>query len=1016
MNLVRPIHTTIPGRARYKVDGLRQSEHAKAYIERQLAASRDIVSVSASTLTSTVLITFNSGNTALGIAKRLEAVVAAWQRNPEPRPENKPRQIPSPPAAPAAMRKRAQASAASALLPVAAGAPAVFQEADRWHRMSRQELLDLLATDPLQGLSLLDARARLAQYGANTLPEAAPRSGWEILIGQINSLPTYLLAAAAGVALLTGGIVDALVIMGVVAANAAIGYATEKEADKTIHSLKKLVRPMAEVMRAGEPLTLAVEEIVAGDVVLLKPGAYVAADCRIVKAVNLSIDESMLTGESMPVYKSARTLGGGEIPLADRRNMAFMGTVVTGGQGLAVVVATGSATQIGQLQLLLQHTRAPETPIERQLGRMGDQLVVVCCAVCGVVFLIGFLRGYGFLAMLRMSISLAASAVPEGLPAAATINFAMGITRMREHRVLIRHLQAVETIGAVQTICLDKTGTITRNQMQVQQVMIDGVSTAVDHGRPIQGAGLQAAAAADTLSHLLHACALCNEVKVNGSQADGRPALFGSATEKALVELAAGAGLDVAALKRRFRLLAVNHRSESRLFMSTLHRVDEKERILFMKGSPPEVLALCTSQVRDGRRVPLADADRARIDQENERMASAALRVLGFAFKRNPAGAEDESGLTWLGLAAMADPIRSGARGMIAMFHRAGVETVMITGDQSPTAYAVAEELDLSGGQPLTILDSTELSRLEPEALAALAKQVHVYARVSPAHKLQIVEALRAAGRTVAMTGDGINDGPALKAADIGIAMGRSGTDIARDVADVVLEEDNLEILALALQDGRTTYGNIRKAVHFFLVTNLSEILLMFSSLALGVGAPLNVMQLLWINIISDIFPGLALSMEAPEPDVMTRPPRDPRAPLFSAGDFKTILGQSAGITGGALAAFAYGAARYGIGASAGTMAFQTLTIGQLLHATSSRSEHTGLFSRTPLPPNPHLKWAIGGSLALQALTFFVPPLRGFLGLTALRPADLAVVAVTSSLPLLVNEYLKETRRARHEP
>jgi Ca2+-transporting ATPase len=538
---------------------------------------------------------------------------------------------------------------------------------------------------------------------------------------------------------------------------------------------------------------------------------------------------------------------------------------------------------------------------------------------------------------------------------------------------------------------------------------------AVEPGSPLP-APSEAGLAKSSLSHLLHACALCNEVKVDGRQADGQPVLHGSATEKALVVLAAEAGLDVAALKKQFRLLAVNHRSESRLFMSTLHRVAENERVLFVKGSPPEVLALCDRQVFDGRRLPLADADRARIERENERMAAGALRVLGFAFKPNPADVEDDSGLTWLGLAAMADPIRSGARGLIEMFHRAGVETVMITGDQSPTAYAVAQELNLSGGQPLTILDSTELSRLDPEALAALARQVYVYARVSPAHKLKIVEALRAAGRTVAMTGDGINDGPALKAADIGIAMGRSGTDVARGVADVVLEEDNLEILSQALRDGRTTYGNIRKAVHFFLTTNLSEILLMFSSLALGLGTPLNVMQLLWINIISDIFPGLALSMEAPEPDVMTRPPRDPRAPLFSAGDFKTMLGESAGITGGALAAFAYGAARYGLGPGAGTMAFQTLTVGQLLHAYSSRSEHSGLFSPDPLPPNPHLKWAIGGSLALQALTLFLPPVRGFLGLTALRPADLAVVAAAAGLPLFVNEYLKETRQARHEP
>jgi Ca2+-transporting ATPase len=309
----------------------------------------------------------------------------------------------------------------------------------------------------------------------------------------------------------------------------------------------------------------------------------------------------------------------------------------------------------------------------------------------------------------------------------------------------------------------------------------------------------------------------------------------------------------------------------------------------------------------------------------------------------------------------------------------------------------------------LKILDSTELNHLNSDALAALAKEVHVYARVSPAHKLKIVQALRAAGRTVAMTGDGINDGPALKAADIGIAMGKTGTDVARDVADVVLEKDNLEILAKALQDGRATYGNIRKSVHFFLATNLSEIQLMFSSMALGIGSPLNVMQLLWINIISDIFPGLALSMEAPEPDAMSDTPRDAKAPLFSAGDFKSMTIESAGITGGALAAFGYGAARYGMGATASTMAFQSLTIGQLLHAYSCRSEHTGLFSATSLPPNPYLMWAIGGSLALQTLTLFFPPLRAFLGLTAVKPLDLAVVAGTSVIPLFLNEFRKET-------
>jgi Ca2+-transporting ATPase len=1022
MEHVRPIHTKVYGRARFGVIGLQKSPEVKALIEQHLAASKDILSVSASTVTGTVLISYNSSNTYQSVGELLEAVLTYWHngkkhssssnRKLHRQPSAVTQEVQTPEQTPA----KTQAKPSKPQSVVAAHTGVVAKPGD-WHRMSRQHVLDLFNADMVKGLSLSEAYIRLKQYGANTLPEAEPRSGWEIFLDQINSLPTYLLAAAAGVSILTGGIVDALVIMGVVGANAAIGYATEKEADKTIHSLKKLVRPKAEVLRGGKIVSLDVEEIVIGDMVVLKPGAYIPADCRIVRASHLSIDESMLTGESMPVYKSSRTLKGKEIPIADQTNMAFMGTLVTGGQGLAVVVATGGATQIGEMQLLLQETRAPQTPIERQLALMGDQLVIMCLGVCGVVFLIGFIRGYGFFQMLRMSISLAASAVPEGLPAAATINFALGITNMRRHRVLIRHLQAVETLGAVQTICLDKTGTITRNRMQVRQIMINGSQLTIDDHGSILNDMTTGAVERDMLIPLLHACALCNEVKVNGRRSNGHPTLYGSATEKALVELAIAAELDIPALKKRFRLLSVNHRSESRLFMSTLHRYDENEEIMFMKGSPPDVLAMCDNQLIDGEVLSLTDSDRIRIEDENDRMAAEALRVLGFAYKSQSTDANQngENGLTWLGLTAMSDPVRPGARELIEVFHRAGVETVMITGDQSSTAYAVAKELNLSGSKPLKILDSTELSRLEPDALAALAKEVHVYARVSPAHKLKIVQALRSAGRTVAMTGDGINDGPALKAADIGIAMGKSGTDVARDVADVVLEKDNLEILSKALQDGRTTYGNIRKSVHFFLATNLSEIQLMFSSMALGIGSPLNVMQLLWINIISDIFPGLALSMEASEPDAMTKVPRNAQAPLFSAGDFKSMLVESAGITGGSLAAFGYGFARYGAGPQAGTMAFQALTIGQLLHAFSCRSEKTGLFSRTSLPPNPHLQWAVGGSLALQALTLFFAPLRSFLGLTAASLADLAVITGTSVVPLLLNELRKQTYGQKYD-
>jgi P-type Ca2+ transporter type 2C len=444
--------------------------------------------------------------------------------------------------------------------------------------------------------------------------------------------------------------------------------------------------------------------------------------------------------------------------------------------------------------------------------------------------------------------------------------------------------------------------------------------------------------------------------------------------------------------------------------MSTTHRTGNGRRLLCVKGSPPEVLALCDRMLVGGKTLPLDDAKRLAIQMENERMAGSALRVLGFAYKETADGPPSEYGLTWTGLAGMADPVRPHVRELIGLFHRAGVETVLITGDQSDTAYAVAQELNLSRGRPMEIMDATALDALAPEMLQALATKVHVFARVSPAHKLKIVQALQAAGRTVAMTGDGINDGPALKAADIGIAMGREGTDVARDIADIVLQEDQLEFLAQALAEGRTIHSNIRKSVRFFLSTNISEVMLMFTAMSLGVGFPLNVMQLLWINLISDIFPGLALAMETPEADVMQRPPRDSHGPLFDRGDFSVMTRESAVITSGALAAFGYGALRHGAGAYAGTMAFQSLTIAQLLHALACRSENRVIGSRAPLPPNPYLTVAIGGSLALQALTMVFGPLRRFLGLTPPGLMDLAVLAATTVLPLVVNETLKPNK------
>ncbi|HID30486.1 MAG TPA: cation-transporting P-type ATPase, partial [Desulfobacterales bacterium] len=566
-------------------------------------------------------------------------------------------------------------------------------------------------------------------------------------------------------------------------------------------------------------------------------------------------------------------------------------------------------------------------------------------------------------------------------------------------------------LGTVQTVCLDKTGTITWNRMTVVRIfsgmrrfgVLDGRVVAQDHTIDPEDC--------HELFQLLRVGALCNETQVedNGSDVSGY-VLRGSPTERALVQLATGIGIDVLGLRRRSSLLRIKHRAENSLFMSTLHSLSDGGRLLAVKGNPAEVLAMCARQLQDGEPILLTEEARLQIETENARMAGEALRVLGLAYLVQTS--EDkiplDRNLVWLGLIGMADPIRDGVKAVIKGFHGAGIDTVMITGDQSPTAYTVAQELDLSRGEPLEILDSSELTSVRANTMQALGQKVHVYARVSPADKLKIVQALQEAGGIVAMTGDGINDGPALKAADVGIAMGQSGTDVAREVADVVLEEDELETLMIAVKDGRTIHNNIKKSVHFFLATNLSEIMVMFTALTTGIGFPLNAMQLLWINIISDIFPGLALSLEAPEPDVLEQPPRHAHEPIFGSREYKRMALEAAIISASALGAYGFGLARYGGGARAGSLAFQTLTIGQLLHAISCRSERHSFLDKEKLPPNKYLNVALTGSLALQMLTMWVPGLRSLLGVTPLSLLDGLVIGGSALFSLAMNETTKK--------
>lgn len=989
--MIQIIHSSVKGRARYKIDELYRSQSLKIYLERSLANYPAIISVAANVLTSNILVIFQPDVSYRKIAYFIDKALSEYKDK----------------AGFTDVKTLANSTKKDKLT-----LSKQEQKTENWHLMTTDNVLQSLNTSHCSGLSNETANKHLNKYGKNLLSATVTRSEIGMLIEQFKSLPVALLGVAAGISIFTGGIIDAVVILGVVGLNAAIGYITESQSERIINSLKNRSEKSTWVIRDNKLQEIPTENVVRGDILVLKPGSYIAADARIIEVDNLTIDESALTGESIPVTKNPTFLNGEDVPLADRLNMIYKGTLVINGQGLAAVVATGKFTEMGKIQQLVTEAKTTQTPLAKQLDQVGSQLVFIAMGLCGLVFGMGVLRGYNLLAMLQSSISLAVAAVPEGLPTIATTTLALGIRDMRKNKVIVRSLNAVEALGSVQTICLDKTGTLTENKMSVVEIVTESKHIQVRDGEFITGEKIINPYNYNELLKLIHVAILCNESEVIQNH-DGEYLVTGSATENALIYTAISAGVDVMALKEKYPLLQTNLRSENRNLMSTIHATHNCQQMVAVKGNPAEVLQLCHRWMKNGEVVPLTVEERQKIEIENDRLAGKALRVLGVAYgyieevDNNNNQNNHESDLIWLGLVGMADPIRKGAKELIADFHQAGINTVMITGDQSPTAYAIAKELELNRHPQLEILDSNNLNNLTPEALAALSDKVDVFARISPSNKLQIVQALQTSGKVVSMTGDGINDAPALKAAQVGVAMGKEGTDVAREVADIVLEDDRLETMMIAVSRGRTIYNNIRKSVHFLLATNLSEIMVMTTATAVGIGEPLNAIQLLWLNLVTDIFPGLSLAMEAPEPDVLNQPPRNPNEPIIKNTDFGRIAFESAVISISTLAAYGYGIFKYGISPQASTLAFMTLTSGQLLHTISSRSEKHSIFSQEKLPPNPYLTTAVVGSFGIQLLALAVPQLRSLLKISPLNMVDTAVISGGALLPLLVNEGTK---------
>lgn len=980
------------GRLRLSVPGLYRSPDRKEIIETTLTGLPQVTEVMANPLTGKVLVLFDPSVPAAEMLHRI-GVKAANDEDGTRRMPNERASLPAPAEKQINQKKENHKDLLhQGIYPA-------------WHNRPAEEALAYFHVSRECGLSSQEAESKLHD-GLNLLPQPRARSSLELFIDQFKSLPVALLGVSAGLSLVTGGIAEAMAITAVLALNGAIGFVTEKRAEGTIASLSELVDETEPVMRDGAVAEVPTSHIVLGDLLVLAKGVHVPADARVIQSNGLTVDESALTGESHPVRKHSAALNE-PAALADRTNMVYMGTSVAAGTGMAVVVGTAGKTEIGAIQAAMEVTEQPQTPIQKELDNLGNRLVKVSSLICIGVFGIGLLRGQGWLQMLKSSISLAIAAVPEGLPTVATTSLARGLRVMRTRQMLIRRLQAVETIGAIHAICFDKTGTLTMNRMAAVAVTVgtrrleleDGrLQCDKDHGK-----------LDEDLTRLLQLCVLSNETSANS---DG-PAAFlssGSATENALVRLAEEAGIDAPVLRQSFPVRDAELRSEGRNYMRTVHETPDGTLLVAVKGSPLEVLEMCSS-LQDGNEVVALDHElRRQIEHENTQMANKQLRVLGFAYGLQPAvdhpSSQDEN-LVWIGLIGLADPLRVGAVEIVRQLHRAGIRTTMITGDQHATARAIGESLGLSGGADIRIFDSDHLEDLGPDQLAGVAAHADIFARVSPANKLHIVRALQKEGEVVAMTGDGINDGPALRAADIGIAMGQHGTNLARSAADVVLADDQLETVLDAIRQGRTITHNIEKSLHFLISSNLSEILVVLGAVAATGSTALTPMQLLWINLLSDVLPAIALAAEPPDGDVMERPPRDPNQHLISTGDLKRYGLEGTVVAGGALATYAYGLLRYGEGMRAGSLAFNSLVLGQLLHAYSCRSRCKGILSGVNAKRNGFLDLAIGGSLILQLLANVIPGIRNLLGIGTSSVLDIGVVLAGAGIPLLINEATK---------
>lgn len=876
-----------------------------------------------------------------------------------------------------------------------------------WHRLTVAETLARLGVDAASGLSEAEAARRRLRHGANRLPEPAPRPLWRRLIDQFASVLILVLLGAALLAAAVGEWKDALVILVVVALNAGLGFLQESRAERALAALKRMLAPEAHVKRAGVVRRIAAAELVPGDIVRVEAGDRVPADGRILVGAALEVNESSLTGEAHTVGKFVEPLTQAEVPLAERGNMLYAHTVVTRGRGEFVVTATGAETEMGRVAALLGATVAPRTPLQQQLDGLGRRLAWLAAVVIAVVIGHGLLRGQAWLDVVMMAIALAVAAIPEGLPAVVTVTLALGVHRMAKQHALVKRLAAVETLGCTSVICTDKTGTLTVNQMTVRALWLAGRRYAVGgEGYRIEGR-IDPEAPTLPLARALEVAALCNDAQLRDERVIGDP------MEGALKVLSLKGGVDPEALALRWPRIAEVPFDPAHAFMATFHHCREHVA-LCVKGAPEVVLARSEWMLSaEGREAPLDEAARARVLAHNAELAGSGLRVLALAVAELPAerfdpaevGHGSVTGLVFVGLVGLFDPPRPEARRAIAECRAAGIAVKLITGDQVSTACAIARELGLDGAS----LSGAELATLSPESLALRLPSIDVIARASPEHKLRLIEAWQAQGAVVAMTGDGVNDAPALRRADIGVAMGKSGTDVAKEAATMVLSDDHFATIVAAVREGRAIYDNIVKFVRFQLSTNLGAILSVLAAPGLGLPAPFTPIQILWVNIIMDGPPALALGVDPPRPELMREPPRHPAARILGLALLGrlTLYGLTMAVGTLGLYAWAYS---QGDPRRAATLAFTAFVLFQVFNAFNARVGQESTFGRHFF----HNRWlwvALGAVIGLQVVVVHWPVAQAVFGTSALSATDWALATVVASSVLLLDEARKQLVR-----